>query len=86
VVDITREALAVAVAAAAVTLWKTVGGLKLPKGAGGPLVAATAAAALIMLANGAELSADPGEDSILEAFFKHAGDKGMTIPDDVRPP
>ena len=83
VVDLTREALAVATAAAALAIWKTLGGIKLPKAAG-PVVAATAVAALILLANGGELSADPAEDGILEAFFKHAADKGMKVPDDVK--
>jgi hypothetical protein len=85
VVDVTREAVAAATAAAAVALWKTMArfGTKKIPGAG-PIVAATAVAALIMLANGAEVSADPNEDSILEAFFKHAGDKGMHVPDDVK--
>ena len=91
VIDLTKEAVALAIAAAVVksgvflALWNRVSTLgKLGKEASGPLVAATAVAALIMLANGAELSADPSEDGILEAFFKHASDNGMEIPDDVK--
>jgi Domain of unknown function (DUF4157) len=83
VLDITREAVAAVVATALVLVWK---GLKRPKP---PAVtqyafAATAVAALLMFANGAEASVSLDDESILETFFKHAGDKGMKIPDDLK--
>jgi hypothetical protein len=81
VLDITREAVAAAVATAAILLWKS---LKRPKIPVLAAAAATTAAALLMIANGAEASVGIDGESILETFFKHAGDKGMKIPDDLK--
>ncbi|MGH7496701.1 MAG: DUF4157 domain-containing protein [bacterium] len=84
VLDITREALAVATATVAVMLWKGLGGGAAARAALGRLAGPVlAVAAIIAFARGAK--ANPGgDDDVLSAMFKSASDKGVEIPDDLK--
>ena len=87
VLDVTREALAIASATAVIILWRSgaaAAAAAAARGALGKVLAPVmVVATLIALARGAKAGVG-GNDDVLSSMFKNAGDKGIEIPDDLK--
>ncbi|MHB1224853.1 MAG: eCIS core domain-containing protein, partial [Gemmatimonadaceae bacterium] len=80
-----KTAARVAAAVALLALAVRYGAKKLGKAAlGRALAPVMAAAAVLLIANGAEASIGLDGDDALEALYKTAGQKGLDIPDDLK--